>query len=291
MMRRSCLALCIAGCVSAATSTFPTNFFSSVKTSHPYPSSICFTGKVPVTINAENTKFNTSQNLSQQEVTEIFQELIQVDSTYVKTHSLGPGTVNQTFNVAGQVCVPPRFDPNKGIVEVLSHGLGLSKAYWDTAPGNSFVEAANAAGFATVAYDRLGVGDSDKPDPINVIQFTVHIEILHGLVQLLRKACPSCHVVGAGHSAGSFAQLGASEKYPADFDAVIITGCSDMPQYLSNVGLSTTPSVAANDPSGAYKNLPGGYVIDPSPIGFQQAYFRYPFFSQNGAPSTKSSGI
>jgi pimeloyl-ACP methyl ester carboxylesterase len=104
-------------------------------------------------------------------------------------------------------------------VQVLTHGTTLDSTYWDFATGYSYINAATAAGYATFSYDRLGVGSSAHPDPIQAVQAALQVEILHQLVVLLRAA-PDLggkllkNVVGVGHSAGSTFTQAVSAKYP-----------------------------------------------------------------------------
>lgn len=51
------------------------------------------------------------------------------------------------------------------VIQFLQHGIGFDRSYWDfalntidgTSPNNaSYVQVANAAGYATLAIDRLG---------------------------------------------------------------------------------------------------------------------------------------
>ena len=248
----------------------------------------CSTENIPISVNSENVRLLLSSNPTQQNVTQIFQELFQVNSNIVQRTTAGSFSVDDTFNIAATLCFPNSSGPGKlpSTIQILGHGVGLHRSYFDITPGNSYVEAAAQAGYATLAFDRLGVGGSDKPDPINVVQANVHVEVLHGLAQGLRKGLigsqPFRNIVGVGSSFGGIVQIGASAKYPDDFDAVVISSVSDTLQFLPATILSNTPALARDDPSGNYINLPGAYLIDPTTISFQQPFFRYPFYSQDG---------
>lgn len=64
-------------------------------------------------------------------------------------------------------------------------------------PSNySYVDAANKAGYTTFAIDRLGVGGSSKPDPIEAVQLASHIEIVKLLTERLREGTTGFSNVG-----------------------------------------------------------------------------------------------
>lgn len=55
----------------------------------------------------------------------------------------------------------------------------------------------------TLIHFLVGVGQSDKPDGINVVQSGTEVEILHQFIQMLRSSNKYSKVVGIGHSYGS----------------------------------------------------------------------------------------
>lgn len=251
----------------------------------------CFEGSIPVFVNTTNTHLLLDPSPSQPDVTEIFQELFQVNSDIVVRNSAGAYIVTGNFNIATTLCYPESSNSttSPATVQVLGHGVGLDRSYWDISPSNSYVEAAAEAGYATLAFDRLGVGDSDKPDPINVVQANVHVEVLFNLAKGLRNGQiglkPFKNVVGVGSSFGGIVQIGANAKYPTAFDAVVISSVSDTLQYLPYTIYSNTPARARDEPSGRFSKLPGAYLVDPTEISFQQPFFRYPFYDQSGKPA------
>ncbi|KAI9664215.1 MAG: hypothetical protein M1831_002394 [Alyxoria varia] len=243
----------------------------------------CFIGTISVPIESRNRLTSLSQNLPQAKATEIIQELFQANSDIVSRLTMGSKKVKGTFDIASVLCLP-----NTGrvarTVQILTHGIGLDKFYWFITPKNSYIDAAAKAGYATLSYDRLGVGGSDHPNPINVVQSFAHVEVLHGLAQGLRQgkiaAQPFEKIVGVGHSYGSTIQLANNAKYPADMDASVITGLSDTLEFLSGSVLSTTPAIANQDPSERFRGFADGYLVNPNSISMQQPFFRYPYYSQ-----------
>jgi pimeloyl-ACP methyl ester carboxylesterase len=147
--------------------------------------------------------------------------------------SIAPNTpANQRIMV--RLCLPAGATPSA--VQFLIHGCTYDHTYWDfpdpSAGTNrySYVASALAAGYATLAYDWLGTGQSSHPASATV---TVDSEVwvAHQLVQALRSGTiggPSgpisfSRVIEESHSFGTlYAWLEASRYH--DVDAVILTG-------------------------------------------------------------------
>ena len=190
---------------------------------------VCMNGIISVSASATITVLNLVEPARQFNASRIVQELFQIGSTIGQQAQGGDRLVEGTFGIGGTLCFP--LDPLKfkavQTLEILTHGVGLEKSYWDIAPGNSYADAAAATGYATFAYDRLDVGQSDHPDPIQVVQAFLEVEILHSLVQTFRTGTVGGreykNIVGVGHSFGSILQVGVNVNYPEDFDAAILT--------------------------------------------------------------------
>jgi pimeloyl-ACP methyl ester carboxylesterase len=220
-------------------------------------------------------------------LTETFVELFQVESALgANVFAGGPSTISGDYSIFVKLCVPSdhqRLDQVK-TVQLLTHGATLDHNYWDIAPGYSYVDEASEAGYATVSYDQLGVGKSDHPDPIQVVQATAQVAVIHELVRLLRSAKLGGYrfdkVVGVGHSAGSTLTQGITTQYPKDFDAVILSGTSTS---ASSVPLTVAAFnfINANaDPAPQFKHLPPGFLTQQSAAGIQFAFYRYPNFDE-----------
>src|SRR6202012_1165558 len=69
-----------------------------------------------------------------------------------------------TLHMDGTLCVPP--GNHHHILQLLVHGGSYNRVYWDFPldPAHySYVKWANAAGYATLAVDRIGAGTSSHP--------------------------------------------------------------------------------------------------------------------------------
>jgi pimeloyl-ACP methyl ester carboxylesterase len=170
-------------------------------------------------------------------------------------------------------------------VQFLTHGIGFSHSYWDFAEGYSFIDIAAREGYATFSFDRLGVGASDHPDPIQIVQASIQIEIIHTLVSQLRAGQLAGEtfekVVGVGHSFGSIQSVGIAAKYPEDFDAVVLTGFSTNTTAFPLTFADFNSAIASQNQPDRFGNLSNGYLVFDNPIANQFAFFSYPNFDSS----------
>ena len=236
---------------------------------------------VPATSN--NYKLLFLEPANQTAATEIVVELLQINSSFFARANGGQTTITGNYSIYGQLCLPSDTKAAKvETIQFLTHGDTLDSTYWDIAPGYSYIDAAIAAGYATFSYDRIGVGKSEHPDPIQVVQGPLQVEIAHSLVTLLRNGQVGLHsfknVIGVGHSAGSTVTQGVTTKYPKDFDAIILTGTSISASYVTTALASFDLTIASTDTSGKFADLPNGYLVQPLQQAIQFPYYRFPNF-------------
>lgn len=166
------------------------------------------------------------------------------------------------YHIAGWLCQ----DGSPRVVEVLIPGLTYGASYWNFPldPSRySYVRAATAAGFATLAIDRLGTGASSHP-PAADVTATSEAFALHQVVQQLRaggsKQGRFRTVVLAGHSYGSDVALREAATY-ADVSGVISTGWLTAGNPAGHLQVRDSyDGSARDDPKFAHVSLPGGYV-------------------------------
>ena len=282
------LILALAGVRGAASiyiSPDLTSGFPNISTSYSNGGrAVCVAADIPVSISATTIKLLLSEPANQTVATELIQELSQANSTLAIRSNGGNSTVQGTYRIDSTLCYPKNSTNGHQVktVQVLTHGIGLDKSYWDIAPGYSYVDAATDAGYATFAYNRLGLGSSDHPDPIQVVQSYTDVEILHGIVGLLRTGKIGSgqfkNVIGVGHSYGSIVELAQTAKYPNDVDAAVLTSFINDVVNLPVTVIANNPAIASiNDPS-KFGGLPNGYIVHDTPISVQLPFFRFPFF-------------
>lgn len=173
-----------------------------------------------------------------------------------------PAAPGSAYLVAGELCVPA----GAKTVQVLVHGFTYGSDFWDPDYGDgrySYADAAHAAGFATLALDRLGVGASDRPAGAEVT-FPAGAEAVHQAVGALRSgglgAAPFPKVVLVGHSFGAHLAVYEAGTY-RDVDALVALGSSHRPNVevmARDIFGNLVP--AASDPKFAGLGLDADYV-------------------------------
>lgn len=174
--------------------------------------------------------------------------------------ALAPGAPAD-HEIAAELCVPSEITRDTVLLTV--HGLTYSSLYWDfpyQPDRYSFVRHANAAGYATLNFDRLGNRESDRP-PSLLVTPAAQAHVQHQLVEALRSGefgHAWSRVVLVGHSLGSVLSIMQAATYH-DADGLVVTG------FLHGYGagfaallLSLYP--AALDPRFAGLGLDLGYM-------------------------------
>ena len=269
--------------VNAASS--PGNYSAGFNSSVTVPSTgggaSCITGSVQVAVTSNNIQLSYTGPANQLAATETIQEMLQANP---KSILGGVNPITGTYSIYSKLCLPsnPTAAKNVQTVQFLTHGDTLDSTYWDIAPGYSYVDAAAQAGYATFSYDRIGVGQSQHPDPVQVVQGPLQVEIAHFLVSQLRGGrfggYSFKNFIGVGHSAGSTVTQGQTSKYPKDFDAIILTGTSTVITYVAPTLASFNFIIANTDVSGKFKGIANGYLTQANQEGIQFSFFRYPNF-------------
>ncbi|TKA62865.1 hypothetical protein B0A55_12430 [Friedmanniomyces simplex] len=200
-------------------------------------------------------------------------------------------TTSGTFNIHVQLCIPnPSGTGNT--LQIATHGAHFDSRYWDSAyqPENhSYVDAALAAGYSILTYDRLGTGQSDILDAYTVVQAPLELEIMRQLTLMARNGTlyslastsgpahlpfqalskPS-KIVHVGHSFGSFLTSAFITNYGTLTDGAIITGYL-LTKYLASAG-STSWAVEYPGSSCPPFDRPSGYVVCKK-VGIQNLFF------------------
>ncbi|KAJ5766005.1 uncharacterized protein N7511_003621 [Penicillium nucicola] len=148
----------------------------------------------------------------------------------------GYATISGLYDISAQYCMPDKGGDSPHVLQILTHGMGFDKSYWDLPYQNynySYVDHALSQGYHTLAYDRLGLGKSSHGDAKNEIQSFLELEALAQLTRMVREGSisDSCikqpsKIVHVGHSFGSAQTYGLTAKYPDLSDGIILTGFS-----------------------------------------------------------------
>ncbi|ORY55857.1 Alpha/Beta hydrolase protein [Pseudomassariella vexata] len=194
---------------------------------------------VPVNVSSRNGIFDLEAPSNKVAVTDFVLNLARQGHNYSNELLLGYTTMSSTYSIAATYCEPDA-GPGKAL-QILTHGIGFDRSYWDFPTNDynySYVNAALAANYSTFTYDRLGTGQSYAPSnsPMTDIQPWPEISSLGALTSLIRStALPGVSatypkIFHIGHSFGSritynLAATYISEAEPIS-DGIVLTGFS-----------------------------------------------------------------
>lgn len=164
----------------------------------------------------------------------------------------------QAGPIAGTLCVP---DGAK-TVQLLVPGYTYDRTYWQLPyrpETYSYVQAANKAGYATLAIDPMGSGASIKP--VSAFStFQASVKTVHKVVQALRSGQLGHRfgkVVGVGHSLGSLTISSEAGQFK-DLDALVTTGFTHTIEIAGG-----PPKVVARNMPAVYDRKFAGSGLDP----------------------------
>ncbi|CEL52521.1 hypothetical protein RSOLAG1IB_05725 [Rhizoctonia solani AG-1 IB] len=262
----------------------------------PTSTGICTQERVPIHVQVDTTAIRMKKPTSQAALTGFLANYWSTGSTAASqaiAHK-ADGTpkksrIEGTYGIWTQICRPQGKSGSTPLI-IGIHGINFDHSYWEFGYSKeyNFIEAANKAGYAVLTYDRLGVGQSDKPDGIDVVQSSTEVEILHQIIQKARASKKYSKLLGIGHSFGAMQLTGIAARYPADLDAVILTGYTPS---MASVGMSFTgwlQTLAKEQPDMAVRSrwasLPSGSTImgDSSYLGTgSPSADRFAFFAED----------
>ncbi|KAF2727412.1 alpha/beta-hydrolase [Polyplosphaeria fusca] len=200
----------------------------------------CTNFTIPVSISARQGLFKTIPVESNLDITTFSQAFTNIGQNYTKELLQDYQTLNGDYKISAKFC-HPSSGSDGSIIQVLTHGIGFDKTYWDLSFNDynySYVEAAVKAGYSTLAIDRLGIGNSSHGDPFNTIQASAEVQALNTITTKLRKGEISeiSHsfdkVIHVGHSFGSVQSYWLSALYPDNTDGLVLTGWSTNGSYV-----------------------------------------------------------
>ncbi|EKG22039.1 hypothetical protein MPH_00630 [Macrophomina phaseolina MS6] len=194
----------------------------------------CLNQTISVDIESRNPQFDTSviphDNL---QVTYFIQNMTRQGHNFTNEVLKGYKTITGTYNVSTQFCWDDQKTGNNPVLQILTHGIGFDKTYWDLSYNDfaySYVDHALDAGYVTLSYDRLGIGKSQHGDPLNEIQANIEIAALRSLTSQLRSGSfPGVKtaydtIVHVGHSFGSVQSYIFAHRYPDETQGIVLTG-------------------------------------------------------------------
>jgi pimeloyl-ACP methyl ester carboxylesterase len=160
--------------------------------------------------------------------------------------------------------------------------------YWN-ADGKqyNYVTSATTQGYATLSYDRLGVGLSEHADPYSEIQVLTQVHILAEISKLLqtgklhKRISSPKKLVHVGHSFGSLITNGLVAAYPSLSNGVVLTGFSHNTSWTPLLEVCLGFELARMNNPGRFYGYDSGYVTWGNEYDNQCAFYTYPFFDTN----------
>ncbi|OLN87222.1 hypothetical protein CCHL11_03603 [Colletotrichum chlorophyti] len=241
---------------------------------------VCQNLTVDVTITSRNGVFNLSAPRTNVEVTNIAIGLTTQGVNFTADHLTGYATVGGTYQLASTYCQP---DSGPGrVLQILTHGIGFDRTYWDF-PANDYnysyvAPAVDNYGYSTFTWDRLGIAESSRGDPVNEIQGWLELAALKALTDKLRAGAVAGldglkfdKIVHVGHSFGSVHSYALTALYPDISDGVVLTGFAPNSTFFANF-LVGSAFIQANEVA-ALSDYTDGYLASSYEGGVHVSFF------------------
>ncbi|KAK5688288.1 hypothetical protein LTS10_000266 [Elasticomyces elasticus] len=242
----------------------------------------CHNITVEVDVSARNGVFNQTTPVTNIDVTNFLLNLVQAGKNYTAATLEGYATVSGKYQLATTYCEPD--SGNASTVQLLTHGIGFDRSYWDLSFNNynySYsCEAVDQYGFATFSWDRLGIAQSQHGEAVNEIQAWLEVDALRALTEQLRNGSIAAigkkyeKVVHVGHSFGSQHTYALTAMYPGISDGIALTGFSQngsavcgVPEFALGGGFIQANTVAS------LSDYPNGYLASATPSSVQVNFF------------------
>lgn len=188
--------------------------------------------------------------------------------------------VDGDYELSAHYCEPPRDVPRKNTLQLLAHGATFNKGMWDFQynPENySYTRYMNRAGYATLAIDLLGSGNSSHPPGFLEAQTETLLQTVHQVLGRLRSGDilgePVEKIALVGHSLGGMIGVGLADKYPEDVDVLVLLGVAwnkalVYPAFMA--GLQSAARVQRPEAWGDYDDF---YQTQSTPASREAANF------------------
>ncbi|KAM4057703.1 serine aminopeptidase, s33 domain-containing protein [Hirsutella rhossiliensis] len=234
---------------------------------------------VPISISSRNSVINLNIPKTEIEVTNMLLEFSKRNTNYSQSIITGHTSITKDYKLATTYCEPENGPGHT--LQVLTHGLGFDRSYWDFSYNNynySYVNQAIRQGYSTLSWDRLGVGQSSHGDPLSEIQIALETAALKALTERVKDGklgdvkTKFSKMVHIGHSYGSAITFSLSSMYPNITDGIVLTGFSQNPSFVANIALGGNFAPVKENPVLANK-YPEGYLAPKSSIDVHIIFF------------------
>lgn len=231
----------------------------------------CVNQTIPVSIASRNAVFgnivNPQTNL---QATNLSLVLAQQGHNATAEGLTGYRTISKTYHISTRFCTPDYPTEKNPAVQILTHGIGFDKTYWDLSYDNfrqSYINTAVANRYCTLSYDRLGIGKSSHGEPRDEIQAALEIAALRAMTLMLREGkfpkVPHAFskIIHVGHSFGSGQSYALTAMYPTISDGIVLTGFSTNGSFVPLFDLAANWEQAALNAPKTLGDYPRGYLV------------------------------
>ncbi|KAM6486218.1 alpha/beta-hydrolase [Trichoderma sp. SZMC 28011] len=279
--------------LSASKSLGPLAFIAACSSALASASN-CVELLIPVTAQANNTKFNTVKVDSNVDAVEFTLSRDRWDALTIAEISGGDIAVGGDFEISGHFCIPSTPRNGENTLLIASHGVGFTKGLFDPTYRRddlSFVKSALDQGYAVLAYDRLGAGLSSLPDAYDYLQVPLQGEVLRALTERALNGTivtasektggnssiadyTAQQVVHVGHSYGSIVTNWFLARYGSLSAGAILTGFLIDSEFANlKVEIADLSYAAEHNPT-LFENRTSGYLAFGSLTAFQADSFK-----------------
>ncbi|RFU81397.1 alpha beta-hydrolase [Trichoderma arundinaceum] len=197
---------------------------------------------------------------------------------------VGQISTSIVLSISAQYCAPAgATHPETLPIQLLAHGNTCDRTIWDAlsepnlqASGYSYQRYFASRGYATLAIDLPGHGNSTLPDPNTVVQMPIEAAVINSIAASLRStnnalgiAFPK--VVFTGHSYGSITGVAAARFDPDFVDAMVLTGWSAFVPLPSPMLLLQMQSAALL--FNRFQGYPLGYITASNETGHEAIFY------------------
>ncbi|KAG5981195.1 hypothetical protein E4U55_003203 [Claviceps digitariae] len=240
----------------------------------------CWNMTIPISISARNGVFDLKPPTAEFDLTALFLDISRPGNNATARYLKDYATVSGDYKLAATYC-EAAARCSRDTLQILTHGVGFDRSYWDYPYHSwnySYVREAVRDGYSTLSWDRLGVGESSHGDAVNEIQITLEIAALKAITDMARAGqLPHASrkfskLIHVGHSFGSAMTYGLTAMYPSISDGIVLTGFSQVPEYMAYFVLGAN-FVPVNKIRSLANKYGAGYFAPQSKIGVHINFF------------------
>jgi pimeloyl-ACP methyl ester carboxylesterase len=200
----------------------------------------------------------------------------------------GAENVTVIFSIDASFCTEDGASSDGQDVQILTHGVGFDKSYWDFGgqdSGYNYIRAATNAGYATLHWSRPGTGKSSSGNPYSILQADIQAAVLIEITKLFRSGAlyaelpkPTGRVLHVGHSFGSIMSNALVAQNPELSDGVVLTGFSHNSSIPTGFPVATLFHLAKENRPEVWGNYSTGVLTWGDELALQYAFLKHPYF-------------